>query len=486
MKFSLGNKILLLLITLVVALSGIAIVVSYHVVDRMNGKHYMDKANELSATTACVINPDDTKKLRDETLAAYETAGPVVTSDDWGTPEFEAYVAHYAHLQETPEYQRLLAQFRKLQDVNTADCFYLSFVINSDERYVYLVDAATEDPCPTGCIDPLYDINRGVLTNPEIGFPAYITDTPEYGWLVSSGSPVYDQDGKVICYAFVDISMDMVKGQQQRYFMALAGGLLGLTALLSIVAILYVRHSIVHPINALSKAAQQYNTSDRDARSTFEELNIHTKDEIESLCNSMIKMEHDIDTYIDNLVETREKLKDTRIEADMMNDLAHRDALTGIRNKLAYDQEILRLEAERQEGAEDFGIAIIDLNDLKVTNDRYGHDKGDLSLQSLSDIICSVFVHSPVFRIGGDEFAVILRNNDYDKIEELYAEFRSRIDALRQASPDAAMPWERVSAAIGYALYDPELDDGPTGVFRRADEHMYENKRQMKNGEAPR
>ena len=268
--------------------------------------------------------------------------------------------------------------------------------------------------------------------------------------------------------------------------MALAGGLLGLTALLSIVAILYVRHSIVHPINALSKAAQQYNTSDRDARSTFEELNIHTKDEIESLCNSMIKMEHDIDTYIDNLVETQEKLKDTRIEADMMNDLAHRDALTGIRNKLAYDQEILRLEAERQEGAEDFGIAVIDLNDLKVTNDRYGHDKGDLSLQSLSDIICSVFVHSPVFRIGGDEFAVILRNNDYDKIEELYAEFRSRIDALRQASPDAAMPWERVSAAIGYALYDPELDDGPTGVFRRADEHMYENKRQMKNGEAPR
>ena len=51
---------------------------------------------------------------------------------------------------------------------------------------MYLVDAATEDPCPTGCIDPLYDINRGVLTNPEIGFPAYITDTPEYGWLVST------------------------------------------------------------------------------------------------------------------------------------------------------------------------------------------------------------------------------------------------------------------------------------------------------------
>jgi diguanylate cyclase (GGDEF)-like protein len=166
-----------------------------------------------------------------------------------------------------------------------------------------------------------------------------------------------------------------------------------------------------------------------------------------------------------------------------MSDLARTDALTGIRNKLAYDQEATILQRELDEGKTEFGIAIVDLNDLKKTNDLYGHDCGDVSLRQLSMITCTTFEHSPVFRIGGDEFAIILRGEDYQHIEELVETLEKRIRALQETDPSKLKPWERISAAIGYAIFDAKLDANVSAVFRRADEHMYENKKQMK-GEA--
>ena len=155
-----------------------------------------------------------------------------------------------------------------------------------------------------------------------------------------------------------------------------------------------------------------------------------------------------------------------------------RVALTGVRNRLAYEQELAKLDAELAAGQNAFGIAVVDLNDLKTTNDKYGHDCGNVSLLRISNLICTVFAHSPVFRIGGNEFGVVLSGNDFDKIENLVAEFRETLAS--QDAEEKLEPWERVSAAIGYALYDPNLDTDADSVFRRADKLMYENKKQMK------
>ena len=89
---------------------------------------------------------------------------------------------------------------------------------------------------------------------------------------------------------------------------------------------------------------------------------------------------------------------------------ANIDALTKVRNKRAYDLEVQRVEQELRDGKTDVGIAMIDMNFLKRTNDIYGHEQGNASLQKLCQTICGVFKHSPVFRIGGDEFVVILEN----------------------------------------------------------------------------
>jgi len=113
-----------------------------------------------------------------------------------------------------------------------------------------------------------------------------------------------------------------------------------------------------------------------------------------------------------------------------------------------------------------------------VINDNYGHDKGDISIRKLCDLVCEIFDHSPVFRIGGDEFVVVLQNNDYENIESLVAQFEQR---AAEISADSELnPWERISAAIGYALYDETLDTDADSVLTRADMAMYKCKRAMK------
>ena len=93
-------------------------------------------------------------------------------------------------------------------------------------------------------------------------------------------------------------------------------------------------------------------------------------------------------------------------------------------------------------------------------------------------MICKVFRHSPIFRIGGDEFAIILRNSDYDDVEALIKQFDENM--MKLVSGENLKPWEKITAAVGYAVFDPEKDHCVEDVFRRADAAMYEKKVQMK------
>ena len=103
--------------------------------------------------------------------------------------------------------------------------------------------------------------------------------------------------------------------------------------------------------------------------------------------------------------------------------LAYRDSLTGLRNTNSYWAWITDFDKEIETGEIDFGVLVFDINYLKETNDRYGHDVGNKLIVSAAHIISSIFKRSPVFRIGGDEFAVILQNRDLDEMEELFMKF---------------------------------------------------------------
>ena len=162
-----------------------------------------------------------------------------------------------------------------------------------------------------------------------------------------------------------------------------------------------------------------------------------------------------------------------------LNDLAYADALTSVHNKGAFDISINNMQKQLDEGSLDpnFAIMIFDCNDLKGVNDNNGHDKGDIYLKKSAEVICDVFNHSPVFRIGGDEFAVIMNGSDFKKRDELIKLFDEKCAEIRKQEKDI---WDKVDLARGIAVYDPKEDESVSEVFRRADKLMYENKFETK------
>ena len=161
-----------------------------------------------------------------------------------------------------------------------------------------------------------------------------------------------------------------------------------------------------------------------------------------------------------------------------IEELSIRDVMTGLRNKRGYELEVERVEADYKENRHPYGVVMIDMNDLKQINDTFGHEQGNEAIIRLANLICDIFMHSPVFRVGGDEFVVILEKNAYDERDVLVTDFLEANDALRNDT--SLHEWERVSAALGMAVFDPEKDTSFQDVFNRADSAMYEHKKRIK------
>ena len=169
-------------------------------------------------------------------------------------------------------------------------------------------------------------------------------------------------------------------------------------------------------------------------------------------------------------------------EKHLVKDLNKRvfvDALTSVRNKGAFSDYIRKLQKRIDNGEDfEFAVGMFDCNNLKTINDQYGHDKGDIYLKTACQLICKIFDHSPVFRIGGDEFAVILQNGDFQNREKLIELFEKRHDEINSS---VESKWEEVHIAYGIAVYDSQDDNMVSDTMRRADKIMYENKRLVKS-----
>ena len=157
---------------------------------------------------------------------------------------------------------------------------------------------------------------------------------------------------------------------------------------------------------------------------------------------------------------------------------ANTDALTGVKNRNAYELSTGRINVEIESSNEpvEFMIVICDVNGLKSINDNIGHDEGNKLLVNACRLICRTFKRSPVFRIGGDEFVAILRNDDYANRETLIGGLMERMTAENYDPMDV----NNVSFAIGAVDFDPSIDTCCADVFKRADAVMYEHKKSIK------
>ena len=150
----------------------------------------------------------------------------------------------------------------------------------------------------------------------------------------------------------------------------------------------------------------------------------------------------------------------------------YRDKLTGLRNAAAYISKAADLDAQNKLVNDlNYGVVIFDANFLKKVNDNYGHEAGNELLRHAAQVICKVFKHSPVYRIGGDEFAAILEGEDYDNRNALLELFDEKVN---EEHFNAAGDTLTVSVARGLGIYEPGMEFAE--VAKKADVAMYSSR----------
>ncbi len=178
---------------------------------------------------------------------------------------------------------------------------------------------------------------------------------------------------------------------------------------------------------------------------------------------------------IENINDEVKKEKQHLKALNTEKELARRDELTGVKNKTAFTELEKSVQSNIDNGIDylPFGLVVCDTNDLKKINDSSGHVAGDEYIKESAKLLCNIFDHSPVFRVGGDEFVVFIRGDDYTNRESLIKTLQDQV-------------WENLKSksgpvlASGIAEFVPGKDSRISEIFDRADKAMYKNKRDLK------
>ncbi len=220
----------------------------------------------------------------------------------------------------------------------------------------------------------------------------------------------------------------------------------------------FVTRRIVGPLKRLTAAAESIATGNE--QTGVMGFTTESKDEIGTLAQVLGNAYAKIQEY-----------------TAYINALAYRDSLTGIKNTTAYAEATKDLNKEICTGNPRFGVLVADINNLKRTNDQFGHDVGNELIVHTTKLLTSVFKNSVVFRIGGDEFAVLLQGEDYRQYRTCLKQLDEMCAAACITVGESTIP---VSVARGVSLFDPSIDRVYEDVFAKADHEMYVHKEQMK------
>lgn len=160
-----------------------------------------------------------------------------------------------------------------------------------------------------------------------------------------------------------------------------------------------------------------------------------------------------------------------------LHNMSNTDFLTGIQNRNAFELFLNNLDKT----AEKRHVALLsaDMDRLKYINDTYGHAAGDEYIKlGCSVIQMSISDNSILYRIGGDEFAVLMRNANEEEARAVVDKIKENLRA--ENKKDKGKRKEKNSLSIGYAVFDPQRDTSLYDTLKRADEMMYIQKRKGK------
>lgn len=174
-------------------------------------------------------------------------------------------------------------------------------------------------------------------------------------------------------------------------------------------------------------------------------------------------------------------ITERRLREEQFRQMAYHDALTVLPNRTLFFQRLDEIIAQAQNDKTGFALMFVDLDGFKEINDSFGHDVGDQLLQEVATRLqVGVRQYDVVARMGGDEFAIILRNiGQSSNVAGVAANLLANLRVPYHLADQKC----RISGCIGISCYPEHGVDAKT-LLKRADAAMYSVKRQGKNGAA--
>lgn len=308
-------------------------------------------------------------------------------------------------------------------------------VIGMDIDYTYLTQLVDEIT--------LYDTGHAFLTNDKYEvlhskqFEAGVKELPEN---METAYKTLEND---MCLGVAVPIGEVMKDMNYMLQDILLASFIAISLAVLVTAL--VTKSIIKPLKHLEGSAKEVAAGNLDA-----EFICDSKDEVGVLAQTL-----------------RETAKELKNRIDFINGLAYIDELTGVKNRTAYAQKLMR---RQEENSENCVVFVIDLNGLKQINDKYGHLCGNEIIIKISKMITDVFGYENTYRIGGDEFVVVMYAEKDSDVKQLEMQFK---DKLKTQDGNIY-----VQAAIGYAMGDEK--EAYEDIFERADKQMYDYKQKMK------
>ena len=480
-RFSIGKKMYVFVLGVVVlTIAGIWFL-SYRLTSNQIDRYYKRLTMNSAENYASFVDVDYIRELRAvaESDEFQELRDLAEETDDESL--IQTYLEEHGLWENYVEQREIMRTYVENMD----DIDYLYIVAwapekaDDGEHYdMYILDA--DDV-------PLYETGYYEQREPEFGDfdprseTEAIISNGDWGWLCSGYAPVFDDEGHLICTVGCDVSMEDVMADRRDNMISLSISAVIYTVIVLIAAFLVVTKYVVNPLNRISAEMKKFSPqTDR----SYEESGVinlkstrHTQDEIDDIYNEIRSMQIRIIDYIDDITAIKKEKEKVESEATQISMEAQKDALTGIGNKKAYDNKTSELNEASASGNAEFAILMMDINYLKTVNDNYGHDNGDKYIKGCCHILCDTLKHSPVYRIGGDEFVAVLTGEDYEHRNDRLNDLRKIFE--KTFANSSAEPWDRYSASLGLSEYTP-TDESAESVFKRADSLMYNAKKAFK------
>ena len=479
---SLRSKIFIFLLITVFAVafgtSAIAFTAGADQIDRYYKQNTADNARNF----ASLVDAEYMKELRAEAESEVYQALRETAEANEDEELIENYLKEKGLWEKYSETRDMLDAYLK----NMEGIKYLYIVAPGDsnaEYDMYLLDDKENPIYETG----YYEKRENELLGMDItNLPEPTISNGDWGWLCSDFKPVYDKDGNCVCIVGCDIGMDDVMAERDRLLKILILGTIVIGAVITAVAMYIFNRQVAKPLNSMTQEMKKFKPSENlsYADSGVIDIDIENNDEIGEIYHGIRNMQIMIIDYLKDLFALEKEKKkaesELRSRDEQIEELSietYKDALTGVGNKAAYNKKAEEINRQLKEENIAFAIAMVDINNLKQINDRYGHRSGDLYIKGCVRMICDAFKHSPVYRIGGDEFVAFLLGQDYENRNGIAEQLKADFEASYTA--ENAEPWEQYSAAVGLAEHASD-DNSVELVFRRADARMYEDKTRFK------